>query len=61
MTTFAKCLVADGQDIFCIHGNLFHLDSHGEMLRFVRLCTCAVCAKAARFRRRIGKIAVAKS
>ena len=45
MTSFAKCLVADGRDIFCIHGKLFCLDTRDECLRYMR--PCATCTKAA--------------
>ena len=52
MTTFVKCLVADGQDIFCIHGRLFSPDTKDECLRYMRPCTCATCTKAAKIRRK---------
>ena len=59
MTSFAKCLVADGRDIFCIHGKLFCLDTRDECLRYMRPCTCATCTKAARIRRQVQKLTIA--
>ena len=59
MTKFPKCLEADNQDIFCIKGRLFCLETNDECLRYLRPCTCATCTKAARIRRQVQKIALA--
>ena len=48
MTIRVKCLMANDQDIFCIHGKLFRLDPQGKSLRYLRPCSCVVCTKAAK-------------
>ena len=57
MTNLAKCLEADGEDMFCVLGNLYRLDAQGDTLNYLRPCTCAGCAKTARFRQRVRRIA----
>ena len=57
MTISAKCLVADRQNIFCVHGKLFRLDAQGDLLRYLRLCTCVACSKTLHHRQQMQKIA----
>jgi hypothetical protein len=57
--THAKCLVANGHDLFCVLGKLFCLDTNDECLRYLRPCTCETCTKALRIRRQVQKIAIA--
>ena len=55
--TSAKCLVADDRNIFCVLGRLYHLDAQGESLRYLRVCSCATCAKTHHHRQQVQKIA----
>ena len=59
MTKFLKCPEADNQDIFCVLGRLFCLDTQDECLRYMRPCTCETCTKALRNRRQVQKLAFA--
>jgi hypothetical protein len=56
MTILPKCVVANGEDIFCVLGNLYQLDPQGETLHYMRPCSCPGCVKTARFRKNINRI-----
>ena len=59
MTILPKCLEADSQDVWCVKGRLYCMDTQDECLRYMRPCTCEACTKALRYRRQVQKIALA--